>query len=198
VFGSPDFFDYVIVEASKNFGRDWFRLADGYDSRFVKSWETAYNNSIDGDNSTTTGNESMLHKHSILYSPSGNVSAGDTLLIRFRLFSDPFANGWGWIIEDLNVNAFIDAVENVHTDISAVAYPNPGPGLIRISSDEISQSRQPVRYSIYNTSGMLVKSGNLESKAESVIDISDRQPGLYIIVLNGDGWLKTIKYSLIK
>jgi hypothetical protein len=198
VFGSQDFFDYVIVEASKNFGRDWFRLADGYDSRFLKSWETAYNNSIDGDNSTTTGNESMLHKHSILYSPSENVPAGDTLLIRFRLFSDPFANGWGWVIEDLQINPLIDNVGEIRSDLPVITYPNPGHGKIRMISDRISESSQPVLYTIYNTSGICIKSGYLKGEAEFMIDISNRPTGIYIIVLNGDNWIKTIKYSLIK
>ena len=52
VFGSADFYDYVIVEGSKNFGKTWFSLADGYDCRLVSSWETAYNSSIVGQNST--------------------------------------------------------------------------------------------------------------------------------------------------
>ncbi|MEI8224945.1 MAG: hypothetical protein WCG82_03370, partial [Bacteroidota bacterium] len=34
LFGSPDFYDYVIVEGSKNFGKTWFSLTDGYDSRY--------------------------------------------------------------------------------------------------------------------------------------------------------------------
>ena len=111
VFGSSDFYDYVIVEGSKNFGKTWFNLTDGYDSRFIPSWETAYNSSIVGQNSTFVGTESMLKKHTIFYRPSDNISAGDTLLLRFRLYSDPFANGWGWVIEDLKINPLIDAVE---------------------------------------------------------------------------------------
>ncbi len=101
VYGSADFYDYVIVEGSKNFGKTWFGFIDGYDSRLIKSWETAYNSSISGDNSTFTGTESMLRKHAFLYRPTANISAGDTLLVRFRLFSDPFANGWGWVLENL-------------------------------------------------------------------------------------------------
>ncbi len=114
VFGSEDFYDYVIVEGSKDFGKTWFALTDGYDSADIKStWESAYNNSITDMNSTATGTESMLQKHFIYYKPSDNISAGDTLLLRFRLFSDPFANGWGWGIEDLKINPLIDTVEDV-------------------------------------------------------------------------------------
>ena len=39
LFGSADFYDYVILEASKDFGKTWFKLADGYDSRYSSSWE---------------------------------------------------------------------------------------------------------------------------------------------------------------
>ena len=113
VFGSSDFYDYVIVEGSKNFGKTWFNLIDGYDSRLFPSWETAYNSSIVGDNSTFVGTESMLQKHTFLYRPSDNISAGDTILVRFRLFSDPFANGWGWVIEDLKIGPLVDAVTEV-------------------------------------------------------------------------------------
>ena len=117
-FGSEEFYDYVIVEGSKNFGKNWFRLADGYDSRLLKTWETAYNNSIVDNNSTAVGKESMLNKHVVYYKPSDNISAGDTLLLRFRLFSDPFANGWGWVIEDLKINPLVNAVETVQSDKS--------------------------------------------------------------------------------
>ena len=67
------------------------------------------------NNSTSVGKESMLHKHTIFYKPSDNISAGDTLLLRFRLFSDPFANGWGWVIEDLKINPLVDAVEKIQS-----------------------------------------------------------------------------------
>ena len=111
VFGSDSFYDYVIVEGSKDFGKTWLSLVDGYDSRYLSAWETAYNSSIVGQNSTFVGTESMLQNHTIFLRPSANIPAGDTLLIRFRLYSDPFANGWGWVIEDLKINPLVDAVE---------------------------------------------------------------------------------------
>ncbi len=199
VFGSDGFYDYVIAEGSKDFGKTWFKLADGYDSRFFKTWETAYNNSTDGTNSTAIGNESMLNKHSILFSPTSAVTVGDTIVLRFRLFSDPFAHGWGWIIEDLKINPLVDAVEPLQSEGSVTVYPNPGHGLIRISTgtDE-SSSGKPIRYSIYNATGITIKSGYLPGDEENIIDISDRPTGIYVIVLYRDDWIKTIKYSLIK
>jgi len=197
VFGSSDFYDYVIVEGSKNFGKTWFGLIDGYDSRLFPSWETAYNSSIVGDNSTYVGTESMLQKHTFLYRPSANISAGDTLLLRFRLYSDPFANGWGWVVEDLNISPLIDAVPEVDNH-TVVVYPNPGAGLIKISTNQGMDNYKLLRYSIYNAVGICLINNRTSGSSETLVDISSYPAGMYIIVLYMDDGTKTFKYSLIK
>jgi hypothetical protein len=198
VYGSSDFYDYVIVEGSKNFGKTWFGFIDGYDCRLVPSWETAYNSSIVGDNSTFVGTESMLQKHSFLYRPSDNISAGDTLLIRFRLYSDPFANGWGWVIEDLKINPLIDAVTEIINHPVNV-YPNPGNGIFRISTDITGlENYKPLHYSIFNAAGICIVNTRSSGSSETMVDISDYPAGMYIIVLFLDDGVKTAKYSLIK
>lgn len=198
VFGSPNFYDYVITEASKDFGKSWFKLTDGYDCRLFPSWETAYNSSISGNNSTFVGTESMLEKHSFLLHPSDNISAGDTLLVRFRLFSDPFANGWGWIIEDLKINPLVDAVPEV-INHPVTIYPNPGHGLINIGIGlQGSFSYKPLYYSVYNSGGICLINKSSSGASGNVIDISNYPPGMYIIVLYLDDGIKTITYSLVK
>lgn len=198
LFGSSDFYDYVITEGSKNFGKTWFSLADGYDSRYATSWESAYNSSIVGQNSTFAGTESMLLKHTIFYRPSDKISAGDTLLLRFRLFSDPYANGWGWVIEDLKINSLVDAVEKISYEHVKV-YPNPGNGLIKISSDRAGfENGKPLPYKIFNSSGICIKNDHTSGGSETLVDISGSPSGIYIIVLYRDDGIKTIKYSLIK
>jgi hypothetical protein len=198
VFGSAGFYDYVILEGSKNFGKTWFNLIDGYDSRIVTSWELAYNNSIIGNNSTFIGTESMLKKHTIFLRPSDSISAGDTLLLRFKLYSDPFANGWGWVIEDLKINPLIDAVDKISYDPVKV-YPNPGPGRIKIIFDkEGNGSRKSLRYSVFNSAGICIKSDHTTQDYETLVDISGYPTGIYLIVLYRDDGIKVIKYSLIK
>jgi hypothetical protein len=198
LFGSSGFYDYVIAEGSKNFGKTWFNLIDGYDSRLVPSWETAYNSSIVGNNSTFVGSESMLQKHSFFYRPTDNISAGDTLLVRFRLFSDPFANGWGWVIEDLKINPLIDAIPEVLNHPFKI-YPNPGNGRFKISPEIFDNiSYKPLNYSVFNTTGVRLKNAVLSRSGETVVDISEFPAGMYIIILYLDDGIKTIKYSLIK
>jgi len=198
LYGSADFYDYVIVEGSKNFGKTWFGLADGYDCRYVSSWESSYNRAIVEGNSTVTGTESMLLKHTIFYRPSDNISAGDTLLLRFRLYSDPYANGWGWVIEDLKINPLVDAVEKISYDPVKV-YPNPGTGLIKISNDKAgNENRKPLHYCVFNSAGICIRSDYTYGGSETLIDITGYPTGLYIIVLYRDDGINTIKYSLIK
>jgi len=198
LFGSPDFYDYVIVEGSKNFGKTWFSLADGYDSRYATSWESAYNNAIVGQNSTFAGTESMLLKHTIFYRSSDKISEGDTLLLRFRLYSDPYANGWGWVIEDLKINFLVDVVEKISYEPVKV-YPNPGNGLIKISSDRTGfEISKPLLYKIFNSAGFCIKNDHTSGGSETLVDISGYPTGIYFIVLYCDDGIKTIKYSLIK
>jgi hypothetical protein len=43
-FGDEDFYDYVVVEGSNDFGKTWKPLADGYDAREdTTRWLPAYN-----------------------------------------------------------------------------------------------------------------------------------------------------------
>jgi hypothetical protein len=198
MYGSPDFYDYVILEGSKNFGRTWFSLANGYDSRLVSSWETAYNNSIVGQNSTVSGTESMLVRHTIYYKASAEISVGDTILLRFRLYSDPFANGWGWVIEDLKINPLIDGIDELKLNQTKL-YPNPGNGLINIVSDRTDSGNvKPGRYSVFNSAGICIINNQLLDGSDTPINISGYPTGLYFIVLYRDDGIKTFRYSLIK
>jgi hypothetical protein len=198
VFGSDSFYDYVDVEASKDFGKTWLYLADGYDSRLFTQWLNAYNNSIVGQNSTIAGTESMLKKHSIFVRVSDSISAGDTILLRFRLHSDPFANGWGWAIEDLDINPLIDGIEKINYSQVQI-YPNPGKGLFKISQNMSgNEYSKPFRFSVFNSVGNCIISSFASADSETLVDISKYSSGVYIIVLYRDDGIKTIKYTLIK
>jgi hypothetical protein len=195
-FGTTYFYDYVIVEGSRDFGKTWFHLANGYDSRYLDSWETAYNSAIDGNNSTFSGKESMLVKHTIFPKASSDIFTGDTMIVRFRLFSDPYANGWGWGIEDLHIGPLINSVEDIVLPLTAI-YPNPGNGRFTIRQTETTAIK-PLKYSIFNSTGALVVNGFTDGSPEIRIDISKYPSGLYFIVIYRENGIQTLKYNLIK
>jgi hypothetical protein len=103
-FGDPQFWDYVVAEASKDFGVTWKPLADGYDSRDRPEWLARWNQSKDGTgNSTALGDSSLLRTRSISLTKSGNFQAGDEVMIRFVLYSDQLVHGWGWVIDNVKI-----------------------------------------------------------------------------------------------
>ncbi|MBL3654946.1 T9SS type A sorting domain-containing protein [Fulvivirga sediminis] len=103
-FGSTDFYDYVIVEGSKDGGRTWTPFANGYDSRSNSDWLASYNANMDSDNnSTTQGSSSMYKKRTIDMLANGTFKPGEEILVQFRLHSDQFAHGWGWAIDNLQI-----------------------------------------------------------------------------------------------
>ena len=117
VFGNTNFWDYVIVEASK--GGDWIPLLDGYDCRADSRWLDAYNTSA-------SGNSTMWKSHSINLRDFFN--AGDEILIRFRLYADQYVDGWGWAIDNLSIQPLYVGVEESYVPNSfelSQNFPNP-------------------------------------------------------------------------
>ncbi|HAF30970.1 MAG TPA: hypothetical protein DCG75_18180 [Bacteroidales bacterium] len=96
VFGDAEFWDYVIIEGSKDTGKTWKEFDIGYDCSISTAFTSAFN-------STGNGEESMYLNHKIDLLQNGNFNAGDTILIRFRLWSDPAAVGWGWAVDNIQI-----------------------------------------------------------------------------------------------
>jgi FlgD Ig-like domain len=118
VYNDPGFKDYVIVEGSKK-ENEWLPLLDGYDARLHPEWENAWKNG---------GQYRKLFKsHSVDLSETYNT--GDTILIRFRLFSDARETGWGWVIDSLQIQNFSLAIEELEplpqNFLLQQNYPNP-------------------------------------------------------------------------
>jgi len=192
VFGSEDFYDYVIIEGSTDFGNNWFPLIDGYDSRIFPAFLNAYNSAISGMNSTYSGKQSMFQGRQFTSITSPKFSNGDTLLIRFRLFSDPYANGWGWAIDDLNIKSITTSIAPLKMN-SLLIYPNPGNGIIYFAPEQ-DKAMGDIICSIRSISGTEIKSSVSDGLNGFVLDISDQPAGIYLIYLRNGSNISTIKY----
>ena len=90
------FWDYVIVEATSDNGLTWVELVDAYDARAHDDWLSAYN-------ANSNGTSALYKNREIDFAPHFDV--GDTVMVRFRLYSDDYVNAWGWAIDDLSIQA---------------------------------------------------------------------------------------------
>lgn len=98
------FFDYVIVQGSSDLGKTWYNFTNGWDANSFSIWQNAWNSKIDKDgNSTASASPSLLKKREIDMLASGKFKTGDQVIIRFRLHADVASHGWGWWIDNLNI-----------------------------------------------------------------------------------------------
>ena len=121
-FPQPEFKDYVVLEATKN-GVDWLPISPGYDATRKPDWQTAFT-------ANTPGSRSLMQDQVWEITPV--FAPNDTLLFRFRMFSDANVSGWGWALDDLYIQQVPTGLEN-STVSGVTASPNPTSGEVTIS-----------------------------------------------------------------
>lgn len=126
-YTNPNFFDYVIVEGTKD-GLTWLPLLPGYDSSADPNWSQAYRAGLTSGSfdSSTLGDASMFVSHTI--NLLDTFEAGETVFLRFRLHSDPLAVAWGWAIDNLVIQPNVVTTEPIPGAMTAELgenYPNP-------------------------------------------------------------------------
>jgi len=171
-FGNADFYDYVAVEGSVN-GSTWVPLKDGYDANYNSAWLSAYNNK-------SAGAESMYVNHSI--DLLNHFAPGDTVVFRFRLFADQLENGWGWAIDDLEIQIERDdQITGISNNLSPFHLsPNPAKDNLAIHWDAAIQGN--LNLSIVNLGGQTLVRKVLKGELQSAdIDVSQLSPGLHIL-----------------
>ncbi|MCK9280776.1 MAG: T9SS type A sorting domain-containing protein [Melioribacteraceae bacterium] len=119
VFGYPNFADFVIVLASKD-GINWKPVIDGYNARYNEQWETLFKNETLPDQSHFVHHEINLNN---------TFAEGDTVQIRFYLYSDPSTVGYGWVIDNVKIEGAPTGIAGesiIPTQFSlSQNYPNP-------------------------------------------------------------------------
>lgn len=201
VFGDFDFWDFVIVEGSLD-GSNWTPLADGYDARWDSDWLSAYN-------AFTPGNESMYRHHELNLLDTFNP--GDVIFIRFRLFADAFVTGWGWAIDNIEVQERIGLVGIEDNDgmpksfALSQNYPNPFNPATNISYQLPKTSKVTIR--VYNVLGQevrtLVSGQQLPGQHTIVWDGKTNNgitaaSGIYLYRMAADGFVQQRKMMFIK
>ncbi|GAA4013846.1 hypothetical protein GCM10022408_28710 [Hymenobacter fastidiosus] len=189
VFGQEAFYDYVVVEGSKDNGATWTPVADGYDARFRPNWLTTWNSSTTAaGNSNGVGTSALFASHS--FNLRNRFATGDVVRLRFRLFGDPGAHGWGWAIDNLNVQNIVTSVAD---DLEAAGglsvYPNPNAGQFRLRAT-FAKPTSGLELLVRNSLGQLVYRQSVAAAAGQLdlpVDLSKFARGLYQVSLGAPG-----------
>jgi len=163
VFTETEFWDFVIVEGRSIDGTEWLPFLDGYDSRAVGKWLAAYNSNIVGQNSNAVGFPELYNPRVINMTQNGNFNPGDIVFVRFRLFSDPFAFGWGWAIDNLRIQDTQVAVEDFISSNDFSIFPNPVSNSALAIKASFKQPVADLQIQVYDNNGRLVQSEQLEN-----------------------------------
>jgi len=126
-------------------------------------------------------------------------NGGDEILIRFRLYSDAFAYGWGWVIDNIRIQGDLSGTGNdLFVDHDIRVFPNPISGTFTIEG-RLEQGIQDVNVIITDILGRELFNKEFRVTGETFqerIDLSGNAPGIYLItVSSGDkmALLKIIK-----
>ncbi|MBK7702255.1 MAG: hypothetical protein IPI34_04845 [bacterium] len=161
VYGDGDFWDYVILEGSKD-GIAWVPIADGYDSRRDAAWVTAWN-------SGTPGSSSLLRPHRSSCTTPSPARHDPAALAVSRRRRQPGAGSW----TTCRPGRQPDRRGRRHAGPRRVLaqnapYPFNPSTVIRFSLPQAG----PVSLRIYDVRGRQVRSlveGNREAGAHSVV-----------------------------
>jgi photosystem II stability/assembly factor-like uncharacterized protein len=177
-FGDAEYWDYVIVEGSKD-GSVWKPLLSGYDASSDATWLASYTGNQDG-------RPSMYKDRTINLQPI--FKPGDIVQIRFRLHSDPFSSGWGWGIDDLYIQEDKPVVAGLNRNKVTEGvniFPIPSIGDLNISLENTFKGNSILR--IINLSGQEMyrkELNNFNGLYKEKIDINSLSYGIYIIEID--------------
>jgi len=193
------YWDFVIVEASKDCGQTWIPLIDGYDSRDESTWENHFGSVVNNNTSIAVGSEDLSRKHTISFADNSELSSGDTILIRFRLASDHSVNGWGWAIDNLKVQQLQTGNENLFAAKNINVYPNPFNNEFYLDCSA-SNKLAEAEVLVTNLQGKIVyQKTNIDLSFDKKIrvDLSGVSPGIYMVNVN-DGLASIANNKIVK
>ena len=193
--GDVNFYDYVVVEGSRDAGHTWQSLVNPYSSNDKPVWETVYRSSfvpgLYGErNSTAVGVPALFRPREIpLLAATNPFKPGEQILIRFRLLADELANGWGWAIDNLRIQAtpapLVLAEEPIVSQTFRVS-PNPvSAGEVLVEATFVKPTTE-VSLTITTLTGQPVQQLTRKvsgSKLVEKLTVSQLPAGLYMVQL---------------
>jgi hypothetical protein len=191
LFGQPAFNDYVVAEATKD-GLQWTTVANGYNASVDANWLTTFN-------ATGTGSPSLTVTETL--DLKNKFTAGDTLLIRFRLHANSDATtGWGWSIDNLYIQQQPTGLEPAIHAVTISAYPNPTTGNVNLNFTLPTESTVTITLWDMTGQSMLVKDLGKQTKGshETELTMASMPDGVYLMRVKTNAAEQTLRILLKK
>ncbi|MCY7355941.1 MAG: zinc-dependent metalloprotease, partial [Rudanella sp.] len=202
-YGDPNFFDYVIVEGSKDNGRTWSPMIEGYDVRENNDWNQFWTKTSTGTgidvNSTGVPTPALFKNREIRMLETGLFKANDVVLVRFRLYADQLSYGWGWAIDNLQIQIPppppILATEPTKPLLFLI-YPNPSSnGVIRVEA-QLTKVATEAGLTLTSPMGQTIRAISLPVRGTTIneqVDLGQLPTGLYFLQLKAGDTSETKK-----
>ncbi len=168
-FGTPEFYDYVVLEGSSDGGITWLPVEDGYDVRYTSLWQVQ-------NDLTATPDPLLMSRHE--FNLLDRFQAGDEVLLRFRMVTDNAVAGWGWIIDNLRIQAALPiATEDLDTPATFALLPNyPNP----------FQTETTIRYTLPEASAVTLTIYDMQGRqVQQLVHHPQQPPGRYAVRWDG-------------
>ena len=181
-YTDPLFRDYVIVEGSKDNGVTWLPITKGYDAQTNEIWKSRFLTSAVNNSPVSSGSEDLLIHRTINLTDNTGFNKGDTILIRFRLASDASVNGWGWAIDNLEIQKLYTGNNEMEMAYEVKVYPNPFSNHLQI--DFLNAASSQVEIAVFNLTGKTVYRelwSDISYDTKKQIDLTALESGIYLV-----------------
>lgn len=190
VYGEPTFYEYVLVEASKN-GLDWLPLVEGYDARYDPVW-------LDIWDRQDIAYPADYREHTI--DLLDFFEEGDAIVVRFRFYSDANYSGMGYIVDNILIQT--DEFEAAPTEpteptvtglpdltddaFGLTVFPVPAPGTESITIEARLVAPGPATVRVLSLYGQELVAYPLSGQGAGDYSLGlpeDLPPGMYLVQL---------------
>lgn len=197
IYTEDMFWDFVIVEGSKDFGKSWLPVTEGYDSGVDEVWSAHFASALKSTVSEASGTENMFLRQYINLTEDTQFEAGDTVIFRFRLASDLEVTGWGWAIDNLVIQSITTGADELAEENVSI-YPNPFENSIYV--DGVESNGNDLEVIVTDLSGKTVfretRFGTSFSQRIK-IDLPHIAPGIYLASVTDNNSI-SINQKIIK
>lgn len=185
-FGSANFYDYVIAEGTTD-GIIWKPLLDGYDFRKIKFKANQLSKTVDDQPTRALFMEHTINLDEIF-------TKGDTIAVRFRLFSDANTNGWGWVIDNIVIAPNEQTGIASELNSSNSIYPVPCNTLLHVKLNE--EFARQTEIILFDLQGRKINTVKSENQNNITLNTAELKTGNYLMEIRSGQLVERKKFSV--